>query len=186
MLSVIVFTAFMKLTDDDQDRLMDDLEEVLGRNQGKKIEPPRNVEPDASYVDRCQSLLGEHPDGLTSSEIGVAIGQTREAADSTVRWLKAKAPGHIEKRGDRWVLLQPFDKKKQLRDYIREVLTNAKGPLNSGDIIPEVMKLRAHTNHGSIKSELLRMAKAEVLFVVGSNARGKLYSLTPKGGSHPK
>lgn len=147
---------------------------------------PAGIEPDASFVTKCQAVLADRPEGVTVADIALAIGQTVDAASSTVRWLRKKFPGHVIQRGNRWHLLRPIEHKKQLREYIREVLAEA-SPLSSGDIIRGVRARKPDAAPGSIKSELIRMQGAKVLFTSPGISRrsGRLYSLTPpqEGGA---
>lgn len=153
-------------------------EEKFGARQ---VKLPDDVEPDATFVTKCEAVLAAHPDGLTTEEIALAIGQTVDSAGSTVRWLKKKAPGHVIQRGHRWHLLRLTEKKKQLREYIREVITAAGEPLGAGDICRAVRRLKSDANKGSVGSELIRMQKASCLFTTGATTKrgGNPYSLTP-------
>jgi hypothetical protein len=155
----------------------------------RRVKVPDDVEPDATFVTKCEAILAAHPEGLTTAEIALAIGQTTPCADATVRWLKKKAPGHVIRRGDRWHLLRPTQKRPQLREYIREALTSAGRPLGSGDILRAVRHLKSDVNKGSVNSELIRMQKASCLFTAGMTKHGtKLYSLAPlsDGGERAK
>lgn len=147
----------------------------------RRVSLAEGSEVDDSFVQKCQALLGEHPEGLSTAEVALAIGQTISGASGTLTWLKKKYPGHLINRGNRWMLLRPIEKKKQLREFIREALIAAGTPLDAKTITVAVNKGRPNTKRATVNCELLRMQAAGCVFPSGKrNARGgQIFSLTP-------
>lgn len=143
------------------------------------------VEAVGSFTDRAEVFVLRHPGGVTTAEVGTAIGQKTTSVDGTLRSL-CNTRKTIERRDGKWfpAAKPPATRRRTHRDLISEVLIAGKRPMGASDIISEIQKIDAERKRESLEAELHRMREDGLLAAEGSNGRGALYVLT-NGGEAP-
>lgn len=99
------WAAAAALTDAEKRKLVVELVKVLEREEGglrdvpptpafttsppiaAQVAPFAELEPDATQIDKCEALLAQHPEGLTSFQVATAIG-CQGTIHSTLDWLR--------------------------------------------------------------------------------------------------
>lgn len=146
-------------------------------------------EPSA-YVDKAEAYVAQH-EGPTTAEVATGIGQSRQAADGTLRHL-ARSRGTVERREGRWWPVTAGAKAPIKPPHLATKLTNrsaivtvlGKGKaLGTGAIYDAVVQMIPTAQRSSVASEINRMKGDSLLVERGNAGRGPAYALA-NGGTH--
>lgn len=147
------------------------------------------------YVDRAETFVRAHPEGVTTAEVSKAIGQKSKNADVSLRCLLKR--GSVERRARKWWPLnsqntvgssetrssEATELRHSVRELILEVLAREESdPLSASAIYHKIKELHPKAVKGSIDGQIFHMRKKGLIFAAGSNGRGSLYALS-RGGS---
>jgi hypothetical protein len=137
----------------------------------------------ATFTDKGEAFVLQHPEGVTTRQVATAIGQKVESVDGTLRSV-VKYRGTIERRDGKWWPKSPDGQKRVThREITSQVLAAANRPMGAGDIIAAVQAIDPERKRESLEAELHRMREDGVIVQKGSNGRGSLYVLTNGGTS---
>lgn len=169
----------MALDEDDREEVLAELIALVEQgSQARDKSDATTPEVDLSFTDKAEAFVLAHPTGVSTSQVGQAIGQKITSVDGTLRSL-CKSRRTIERRDGRWFpAARPSSgKAPSHRDAIMAVLMDSKRPLGAGEIIGFVQQAFPDRKRPSLESEIHRMRGDKILGEMGTNGRGALYGL---------
>jgi hypothetical protein len=165
-----------------------------GRAEHRAEKPVVSDEPDdpgGKYVDKAETYVLDHPEGVDTADVAKAIGQKVENVDGTLRQVM-NTRKTIERRDGKWCPKSVAPSapvtggRKTIRKTIFEALATAKKPLDSADIWQGAKEIDPDLVRGSFENEMNRLRKEKLIVIVpgkvGKHGSG-VYTLA-NGGAH--